>query len=65
MAKSRKNSDPIQNASQIPEEAYVFWNDSPESLKNAQAESAKSLDEFTGVQRADASRRYGFNYSTS
>jgi hypothetical protein len=63
MAKSRKNSDPIQNASQIPEEAYVFWNDSPESLKNAQAESAKSLDEFTGVQRADASRRYGFNYS--
>jgi hypothetical protein len=63
MAKSRKNSDPIQNASQIPEEAYVFWNDSPESLKNAQAESAKSLDEFTGVQRSEANRRYGFNYS--
>ena len=63
MAKSRKNSDPIQNANQIPEEAYVFWNDSPESLKNAQAESAKSLDEFTGVQRSEANRRYGFNYS--
>lgn len=63
MAKSRKNSDPIQNTSHIPEEAYVFWTDSPESLKNAQAESAKSLDEFTGVQRAEANRRYGFNYS--
>jgi hypothetical protein len=66
MAKSRKNQDqdPIKNAAPIlAEEAYIFWGDSPESMKNAQAESAKSLDEFTGVQRAEASRRYGFNYS--
>ena len=66
MAKSKKNQDqdPIKNASPAStEEAYVFWGDSPESMKNAQAESAKSLEEFTGVQRSEASRRYGFNYS--
>jgi len=58
------NNDPIKNAEpHKPEEAYVIWNNSPESQKQAQTASAESLEEFTGVQRAEASRRYGYNYS--
>lgn len=66
MAKTPKNndSDPIKNAQPAQsEEAYIFWDNNPESQKRAEIESARSLDEFNVVQKSEASRRYGFNYS--
>jgi hypothetical protein len=55
--------DPIQNASVVPDEAYVTWGDDLESKREALKQSAASLDEFTLVDKSLASRRYNMDLS--
>ncbi len=57
------DKNPIQNANTVPEDAYVAWGDDLASKQEALNKSSASLDEFTLIDRATASRRYGFDYS--
>lgn len=57
------NKNSIQNASTVPEEAYVTWGDDLESKKEALSQSSASLEEFTLVDKTSAARRYGLDYS--
>jgi hypothetical protein len=63
MAKKKTKEDVIKNANIIPEDAYVTWGDDLASKQEALKRSSASLDEFTVVQKAEAMRRYGLDYS--
>jgi hypothetical protein len=63
MAKKKTKEDVIKNANIIPEDAYVTWGDDLASKQEALKRSSASLDEFTLVQKAEAMRRYGLDYS--
>lgn len=66
MANNKKSpKETIQDASIIPEQAYVTWSDDNlEGKQLALDEASKSLDEFTLVQKSTAaSRRYSIDYS--
>lgn len=62
MAKKYPKSDAIHNAETSNEAAYVTWGDDLTSKQEA-LKSSSSLDEFTGVERSTAMRRYGLDYS--
>jgi hypothetical protein len=62
MAKRYPKSEAIQNANARDEQAYVTWGDDLASKQEA-LKSSSSLDEFTGVERSSAMRRYGLDYS--
>lgn len=63
MAKQNKKTNIIQNASVIPQDAYVTWGDDLQSKQEALKQTSESLDEFNGIQKASAMRRYGLDYS--
>jgi hypothetical protein len=63
MAKSNKKTNAIQNASTVPQEAYVTWGDDIQSKQAALKQTSESLDEFNGIQKTSAMRRYGLDYS--
>lgn len=63
MAKSNKKTNIIQNASTAPQDAYVTWGDDLQSKQDALKQTADSLDEFNGIQKTSAMRRYGLDYS--
>lgn len=53
----------ITDSHTIPEEAYVTWDDNIDNKKQALSKSSESLDEFVGIQRAEAVNRYRLDYS--
>lgn len=63
MAKKYPKSESIQNASTEKAEAYLTWGDDLASKQEALHKSSDSLDEFTGIQKAEGSRRYRLDYS--
>ena len=63
MAKKYPKSEAIQDASFINQEAYVTWGDDLESKKNALKESSHALEEYSGIQKSEGSRRWGLDYS--
>lgn len=63
MAKSNKKTNAIQDATLLPQEAYVTWGDDLQSKQEALKQTSESLDEFNGIQKASAMRRYGYDYS--
>ena len=64
MAKKKYNSSKeLENTNNVPSEAYVTWGDDLASKQEALKKS-DSLDEFIGIQRAEAAgRRYSLDYS--
>jgi hypothetical protein len=60
---NKEKNSAISDARIVPEEAYVTWGDDLVSKKEALTESSASLDEFTLIERASATRRYGLDYS--
>ena len=64
MAKKYPKSSIIQDAQNIGQEAYVAWGDDLSSKQDALKRSSESLDEYTGIQKAEAAgRRYSLDYS--
>ena len=66
MPKKNPKSEAIQNANTPPSDAYVTWGEDLASKEAAFKKSGESLDEFTGVtgmDKAQAMRRYGLDYS--
>jgi hypothetical protein len=65
MAKSKPNQvNAIQDATIIPEEAYIVWGDDLASKQEALKSAGASLDEFTVIDKTSAhSRRYGLDLS--
>jgi hypothetical protein len=67
MARKPNKEDIIKNAAIVPEDAYVTWGEDLGSKQEALKKSSESLDEFVGVQHADASyaggRRYSVDFS--
>lgn len=63
MAKKRTKNEIIQDANEIPQNAYVTWGDDLASKQEALEKSSASLDEFTLVNKAEGMRRYGLDYS--
>lgn len=63
MTKKYPKSESIQTS--IPEnaEAYVMWGEDTDSKNNAIKASSGSLEEFTAINKAEGSRRYGLDYS--
>lgn len=57
------NKSPIKNASIDPKEAYVFWNSDPNTQGEALKASAGALEEYTGINKAVAGRRYYNDFS--
>jgi hypothetical protein len=57
----------INNASMIPEDAYVTWGEDLSSKQEALKKSSESLDEFIGIQSSTAAygsgRRYSIDFS--
>ena len=51
---NENNKDKIQNSTNDPQEAYVFWGDDDSSKKAALDASAGSLEEYSGIQHAKA-----------
>lgn len=63
MTKKFHKNAAINDASQIPEEAYVTWGDDLASKKEALNKSSESMSEYTVIEKASAMRRYGLDYS--
>jgi hypothetical protein len=64
MAKKKYNSSKeLEDTNHVPSEAYVTWGDDLASKQEA-LKKADSLDEFVGIQKAEAAgRRYSLDYS--
>lgn len=54
---------PIRNASISQDEAYVFWTSDPNTQGDALKASAGALEEYTGINKAVAGRRYYNDFS--
>ena len=65
MAKKKYTSGAdLNNSNQIDTNAYVTWGDDLGSKQEALKKSSESLDEFIGIQKAEAAgRRYSLDYS--
>ena len=64
MAKKYPKSESIQNAELADMSAYVTWGDDVDSRQKALDATSGSLEEFVGIQKAEASsRRYGYDFS--
>lgn len=65
MAKKKYNSSSeLNNAPIVDTEAYVTWGDDLGSKQDALRKSSESLEEFIGIQKAEAAgRRYSLDYS--
>jgi len=63
MTKKFDKNAAINDASQVPEEAYVTWGDDLASKKEALNKSSESMSEYTVIEKASAMRRYGLDYS--
>jgi hypothetical protein len=66
MAKKHPKSEVIKDSNIPPSDAYVTWGEDLASKEAAFKKGGESLDEFTGVngmERAQAMRRYGLDYS--
>ena len=63
MAKKHQHSESIHNAEPVNSEIYIAWGDDLASKQDALKVTAASLDEFTGIERSSAMRRYGLDYS--
>ena len=63
MPEKPEDNNPIQNASISPDEAYVFWNSDPNTHEDALKASAGALEEYTGINKATAGRRYFNDFS--
>lgn len=63
MAKKRyPKSEAIQDAQYDNAEAYVAWGDDLASKQEALKTSSESLEEFTGIQKSTAGRRYSVDF---
>jgi hypothetical protein len=62
MPKKYPKSEASQSTNGRDEAAYVAWGDDLASKQEA-LKSSSSLDEFIGIERASATRRYGLDYS--
>jgi len=63
MTKKFHKNAAINDASTVPEEAYVTWGDDLASKKEALNKSSESMSEYTVIEKASAMRRYGLDYS--
>jgi hypothetical protein len=64
MAKRYPKSQIIQDASTVPQEAYIAWGDDLSSKQEALKKAGESLDEYSGIQKSEAAgRRYSLDYS--
>lgn len=63
MTQKYPKSDAIADASLVGEEAYVTWGDDLQSKQEALTKSSESMSEYTGIEHASATRRYGLDYS--
>ena len=63
MSEKPEDKDPIKNASVSSDEAYVFWNSDPDTQGDALKASAGALEEYTGINKAVAGRRYFNDFS--
>lgn len=63
MPEEKNSQSPIQNASISPDEAYVFWSNDPNTQGDALKASAGALEEYTGINKAVAGRRYYNDFS--
>ena len=63
MAKKYPKSEAIHDAETANAQAYITWGDDIDSRQRALDSTSGSLDEFVGIQKAEASRRRGFDYS--
>ena len=63
MSKNKETgrSSSIKDSSYVAPEAYVTWGDDLQSKKDAMKSCSDSLDEFTGIQKAEA--RYNRDFS--
>jgi hypothetical protein len=63
MSKRIPKNSSIPDATPEKSEAYVTWGDDLSSKQDALNKSSESLDEYTGIQKAEGSRRYRLDYS--
>ena len=63
MAKKYPKSEAIHDAEIANTQAYVTWGDDIDSRQKALDSTSGSLEEFVGIQKAEGSRRRGFDYS--
>ena len=64
MAKKYPKSQVIQDATTDNQEAYIAWGEDLSSKQDALKKASESLDEYTGIQKAEAAgRRYSLDYS--
>jgi len=63
MAKKYPKSEVANSSDLTNQPAYIIWGDDLESKREALKESSASLDEFIGLERSSAMRRYGLDYS--
>jgi len=63
MAKKYPKSEAIHDAEIANMQAYVTWGDDMDSRQKALDSTSGSLEEFVGIQKAEGSRRRGFDYS--
>ena len=63
MPEEKNSQSQIQNASISPDEAYVFWSNDPNTQGDALKASAGALEEYTGINKAVAGRRYYNDFS--
>ena len=66
MTKRRKyeNGEAIKNAVPLDSEAYITWGDDLESKERALSRASSALEEYTGIQKAEAAgRRYSLDDS--
>lgn len=63
MSKKYPKSEAQDDQQYIGQEAYVSWGDDLQSKQDALKVSSESLEEFTGINQAVATRRYSLDYS--
>lgn len=63
MAKKYPKSEAVANSELANQPAYIMWGDDSSSQQEALKQSSGSLEEYVGLERSTAMRRYGLDYS--
>ena len=63
MTKKYPKSEVVASSELANQPAYIMWSDDISSQQEAQKQSSGSLEEYIGVERSVAMRRYGLDYS--